>query len=174
MRRYRVEVGGRTHTIDVNELSAHEFQVTVGDQAFSVTLSAAEDLPEAVISPDISEVQGGNGGAWEETLSASRFKPTTPDALPSMVPAAPPPLPPSPERTPATIKTVKAPMPGTVTSVDVKAGDQVKTGQVLLKLEAMKMVNAIKSPRDGVVADVPVAAGQAVGYGHVLVAFEEN
>ncbi len=46
-------------------------------------------------------------------------------------------------------------MPGTITAVEVKAGDAVKTGQVLVQLEAMKMVNAIKSPRDGVVADGP-------------------
>lgn len=171
MRRYHVEVGGRTHVIDVNELTANEFQVTVGDQAFTVSLSAAEDLPEAVISPDIAQVTNGEG---DEHLSAARFKPIAPDALPSMVPAAPPKLPPSPERRAVAINAVKAPMPGTVTSVEVAAGDEVKTGQVLLKLEAMKMVNAIKAPRDGVIADVPVTPGQSVGYGHVLVAFKES
>lgn len=174
MRRYRVEVDGRTHVIDVNELTAHEFQVTVGDEAFTVTLSAAEDLPESVISPDVAEVQARDVNGPDNPLSASRFRPAAPDALPSIVPKAPPPLPPSPERAPGSIMAVKAPMPGTITTIEVKTGDRVNTGQVLLKLEAMKMINAIKSPRDGIVADVPVHAGQSVGYGHVLVAFEEN
>ena len=35
MRRYRVEVAGRPHVIDVHELTAHEFSVTVGDEQFT-------------------------------------------------------------------------------------------------------------------------------------------
>jgi biotin carboxyl carrier protein len=177
MRRYHVEVGGKTHVIDVDELSAHEFQVSVGDQKFTVTLSSAEDVAEAVISPDMGLVTNGNGHTAltpVEDLSAAKFRPVAPDALPSMVPAAPPKLPPSPDRRASSIGALKAPMPGTVTAVEVSAGDEVKTGQVLLKLEAMKMVNAIKSPRDGGVAEVMVQPGQSVGYGHVLVVFKEN
>jgi biotin carboxyl carrier protein len=176
MRRYHVEVGGKTHVIDVNELTAHEFQVVVGEQEFTVTLSSAEDVPEAVIAPDMGQPRNGdrNGGnPSAETLSAAKFRPAPPDSLRSMVPAAPPKLPPSPVRT-AAVGAIKSPMPGTVTKVEVAPGDRVKSGQVLLRLEAMKMVNAIKSPRDGVIAELPVQAGQSVGYGHVLVVFEEN
>jgi glutaconyl-CoA decarboxylase len=167
MRRYRVEVAGRPHVIDVHELSAHEFSVTVGDEQFSVTLSSAEDLPEAVISPDMADVSDGHA-----QLSAARFRPAAPDSLPSLVPAAPPPIAPSPLR--AVRGAISAPMPGTIVSIEVNPGDQVRAGQVLLKLEAMKMVNAIKSPRDGTVASVPVHAGQGVTYGQVLVAFGED
>lgn len=45
--------------------------------------------------------------------------------------------------------TVSAPMPGKVLSVNVKAGDAVKSGDVLLILEAMKMQNEIMAPADG-------------------------
>lgn len=167
MRRYRVEVAGRPHVIDVNELSANAFSVTVGDQQFNVTLSAAEDLPEAVISPDMADVSDGAA-----QLSAARFRPAAPDTLPSLVPASPPPIAPSPLR--AVKGTISAPMPGTIVSVEVAAGAEVHVGDVLLKLEAMKMINAIKSPRDGRVAAVPVQAGQSVTYGQVLVAFAEE
>ena len=46
-------------------------------------------------------------------------------------------------------------------------------GQLVVKLEAMKMTNAIKAPQDAVVAEVRAQAGQAVGYGDVLVVFKE-
>jgi biotin carboxyl carrier protein len=177
MRRYHVEVGGKTHVIDVNEVTAHEFQVVVGNQEFTVKLSSAADIPETIISPEMGQVRSadrnGDGAHEPEPLSAARFRPPAPETLPSMVPMAPPRLPPSPDRTPGTVNVLKAPMPGTVTTVEVVAGAQVTTGQVLLKLEAMKMVNAIKSPREGVIADVPVRPGQSVGYGTVLVTFME-
>src|SRR5690606_41959334 len=47
-----------------------------------------------------------------------------------------------------------APMPGKIISVAVAAGDTVKSGDILLVMEAMKMEHTICSPRDGVVAEV--------------------
>ena len=71
--------------------------------------------------------------------------------------------------TPATGSvTVAAPMPGTIVSVAVKAGDSVKKGDVLCILEAMKMENEISAPSDGTVASVNVNAGQTVNPGDVL------
>jgi len=169
MRRYQVEVGGRTHVIDVQEVTASTFVVTVGGRELEVTLSAAEDVPETVISPEI--VPAREEGESGEPPSAARFKPPAPETLRPLVKAAPPALPPQAGRAGGA---VKAPMPGTVTVVEVGPGDAVKTGQVLLRLEAMKMVNAIKSPRDGVVSDVWVRPGESVGYGHVLVTLKEG
>ncbi len=57
---------------------------------------------------------------------------------------------------------VKSPMPGTILSVAVQPGSQVKKGQTLMILEAMKMENEIICPRDGVVAAVSVQAGATV------------
>ena len=65
--------------------------------------------------------------------------------------------------------TVSAPMPGKVLSVNVKAGDAVKSGDVLLILEAMKMQNEIMAPADGTVSDVRVSAGQTVATGDVMI-----
>ena len=58
--------------------------------------------------------------------------------------------------------TLTAPMPGTVTVVNVGEGDSVTAGQTLLVVEAMKMEHPITAPIDGVVAQVHVAAGQSV------------
>ena len=63
---------------------------------------------------------------------------------------------------------VTSPMPGTILSVNVTAGDAVKRGQVLMILEAMKMENEIMCPCDGTVASVSVTKGAAVESGTLL------
>jgi len=67
---------------------------------------------------------------------------------------------------------VKAPMPGTILSINVKEGDNVKKGQILLILEAMKMENEIVSPRDGKIAKIVVSKGSSVNTGDYMVIIE--
>ena len=64
---------------------------------------------------------------------------------------------------------VKAPMPGNILDVKVKAGDSVKAGDVLVILEAMKMENEIVAPQDGTVASINVHKGDTVNSGDTLV-----
>jgi propionyl-CoA carboxylase alpha chain len=61
-----------------------------------------------------------------------------------------------------------APMPASVTTVAVEAGQQVAKGDVILVLEAMKMQHTITSPADGVVAELNVSTGTQVESGAVL------
>lgn len=64
---------------------------------------------------------------------------------------------------------VNAPLPGTVVSVKVSAGQAVKSGDILAVIEAMKMENEVLAPKDGTVAQVVVAQGAAVKTGDPLV-----
>lgn len=66
-------------------------------------------------------------------------------------------------------ETVAAPMPGNILRVDVKQGDTVKAGQILVILEAMKMENEIVAPKDGTVAQVVTSKGSVVDTGAPLV-----
>lgn len=67
---------------------------------------------------------------------------------------------------------VKPPMPGRIVSLDVKVGDQVKRGQGLLVLEAMKMQNEITAPADGLVKAINVKPGQTVDANAILIEIE--
>lgn len=108
-----------------------------------------------------------NGTAYEITLEAVDAKDVKPAAAPTPAPAAAPA--PAPAAAPAAGgETVSSPMPGTILSVNVSNGAQVKKGDVLMILEAMKMENEIMSPCDGTIASVNVAAGTAVETGAVL------
>ena len=57
---------------------------------------------------------------------------------------------------------INAPMPGNIIDIKVAIGQQVKSGQVLLILEAMKMENEIVAPSDGVVASIDVKKGDTI------------
>jgi len=67
-----------------------------------------------------------------------------------------------------------APMPGKIISVAVAAGDTVKSGDILLVMEAMKMEHTICSPRDGVVAEVFYQPGDQVADGTELISIKEG
>lgn len=68
-------------------------------------------------------------------------------------------------------QSIKAPMPGLIVEIKVKAGDQVKKGDQLLILEAMKMENIIKSPGEGTVKSVTVKKGDGVEKNQVMIQF---
>jgi oxaloacetate decarboxylase alpha subunit len=100
-----------------------------------------------------------NEGADPEVLAQSTTD--TPKAAPvSAKPTAPS----------GNAETVAAPLAGNIWKVHAKPGDEVKEGQVLLILEAMKMETEIRASRDAVVDGVSVSEGDAVQVGDALVA----
>lgn len=108
------------------------------------------------------------GGVVSAPKAASKAAPVaTPAAAPSAPKAAP-------KAAPAVAasagqEVVDAPMPGNIWKILVKEGQEVKSGDVLLILEAMKMENEIVAPRDGVVASLTTSEGAAVNTGDKLV-----
>ena len=69
------------------------------------------------------------------------------------------------------LKEIKAPMPGLILDLKVKSGDEVKKGDVVMILEAMKMENILKAPGDGIVKAVKVSLNQSVEKNQVLIQF---
>src|SRR5690606_37986882 len=72
----------------------------------------------------------------------------------------------------AKVNDIKAPMPGLVLKIIAEAGQEIKKGDQVLILEAMKMENVLKSPGDGVIKAIKVNQGDAVEKTQVLVELE--
>ena len=116
----------------------------------------------AEIEHNVAEVEL-NGKKYTVEVERSESV-VSPVAAPKPVAAAAP----APKKVAAGANSVTAPLPGSVVSVNVKAGDAVKAGQQLAIIEAMKMENEILAPADGTVKAVHVSAGQAVQQGDAL------
>lgn len=71
-------------------------------------------------------------------------------------------------KTSSTIKKINAPLPGTILKILVKEGDEVKTGQKLMVLEAMKMENNILAESGGKIQSIKVQENTAVLQGDLL------
>ncbi len=67
---------------------------------------------------------------------------------------------------------VEVPITGTITSVNVKQGDEIKEGDTLCLIESMKMENPILSPVSGTVTEMKVSEGQVVKTGGVIAIIE--
>jgi len=167
MRRYTLDIRGKTFTIDIEELDADRFHVVVDSETYEVRLAGDEDLPEAAITAVPSPARSrADGEAPAESAAQAVHKAFAPRVAAS---------PPSTRRTAGGgTGMLCAPMPGVILDVAVKPGDSVTRGQEIAVLEAMKMQNSIKSPRAGTIAEVCVAAGQAIGHGDAIVRFAEG
>ena len=121
-----------------------------------------------------------NGRTYEvevevaEPLALSEFQALAPAAPAAAAPVAAPAAAPAAAAPAAPVVTgsgeaVNAPMPGNILKVNVAAGQAVKSGTVLVVLEAMKMENEIMAPKDGTVTQVLVQKGSTVDTGAPLV-----
>jgi biotin carboxyl carrier protein len=142
-KRYTVIVEGREYNVDVEDLGDRPIRATVNQKTYHVY------------------VRSQDGRQVADVRLASNDIPPEPPAPES--PARPPGAP-----TPAEAA-IRAPMPGDIVELRVKAGDSVQPGDVVCVLEAMKMKNLIHTAQAGMVASVEVEVGQSVDYGAVLV-----
>lgn len=69
------------------------------------------------------------------------------------------------------VNDIKAPMPGMVLNILITEGQEVKKGDALIVLEAMKMENILKSPADGVIKKIAITKGVAVEKNQLLIQF---
>ena len=114
------------------------------------------------------EVEAGTAMLLAEYEAVAPAAPAAAAPVAAAAPAAAPAAPAAPAVTGAG-EAVNAPMPGNILKVNVKAGDAVKSGTVLVVLEAMKMENEIMAPKDGTVTQVLVNKGSTVDTGAPLV-----
>lgn len=130
-----------------------KFRITVNGEAFEVEV----------------EETGVEGSAVHQPV-ARTTAPVSPVAPRAAAPAAAAraAAPKTPASGPSGAGSATAPMPGTILDIKVNVGDQVKAGQTVVILEAMKMENEIGAPIDGTVKEIRVQKGATVNPGDVL------
>lgn len=153
MKDYSLKINGHNYNVqidDVNEAStvAH---VVVNGVDYEVEIEGAK--ASSVSKPQVAPAP--------KSANSAMITPSTATPSPRIAAAAP-----------STGYSVKCPLPGTVLSVKVAAGDTIAAGQTLVVLEAMKMENNIDADRGGVVKQVLVQQGATVMEGDVLIVIE--
>ncbi|MBN2694868.1 biotin/lipoyl-binding protein [bacterium] len=77
-----------------------------------------------------------------------------------------------PRSTVSTGDGITAPMAGNITTIHFKVGDSVKANDVVVEMEAMKMITKLNAPTDGVIKEIHVKNGANVNQGDLLVSFK--
>ena len=143
-----VKVGDRVFEVDIENTSARPIIAMVEGERFEV-------WPENLNQPTAGSESSTQPGTVNLSSSATQ-KGQTGSAGGSL-----------------SGKTMTSPLPGTVTEVFVKSGDQVESGHVALVIEAMKMKNSIRTTRAGKISAVLVSAGETVTHKQPLIEFSE-
>ena len=113
------------------------------------------------------EVEQGQAMLIDEYELSAPAAPAAPAAPVAAAPAAPVAAAAAPVSV-AAGEPVKSPMPGNILRIEVSQGQQVKEGDVLMVLEAMKMKNEIVATKSGTIAQIAVSKGAVVETGAVL------
>lgn len=150
MKEYKYSINGNEYTVAVIDLDGNTAAVEVNGTSYKVDILGEElnitprpaAKPAAPVAP-----------APQPQAAAPVAQPT-----PAEQPAAP-----APAAQPAgNGKPILSPLPGVILDLKVNVGDQVKAGQTVAILEAMKMENNINAEHDGVVTAIKVNKGDSI------------
>ena len=126
MKKFKYTIDGKEYKVEIGEVVDNIAQVNVNGDDFQVEMEAQ---PEPEKQKVVLNKPVADDAENEETSSATNVN---------------------------TDKAIKAPLPGTITEINVAVGDEVKAGDTILVLEAMKMANNIEAEKDGKVTAICV------------------
>ena len=142
MKEYRYKINGNLYKVNVGDIEDNKVHVEVNGTSYTVEL---EKSTKPVIKPVV------------RTASTTPAAPTATVTRPAST---------------GSKSGIKSPLPGVILDIKVNVGDQVKRGQTLVILEAMKMENDIKADRDGKVTAINVSKGESILEGTDLIIVE--
>ena len=146
MKEYKYKINGNVYNVVIGDIEENIAHVEVNGTHYTVEM---EKKPKAAPAP----------------------KPVVrPAAKPAAAPAAAAPV--TKPAAGGAKSGVKSPLPGVILDIKVNVGDEVKKGQTLIILEAMKMENSINADKDGKIAAINVSKGESVLEGTDLVIIE--
>ena len=146
MKEYKYKINGNLYNVVIGDIEENIAHVEVNGTHYTVEM---EKKPKAAPAP----------------------KPVVrPAAKPATAPAAAAPV--AKPAAGGAKSGVKSPLPGVILDIKVNVGDEVKKGQTIIILEAMKMENSINADKDGKIAAINVSKGESVLEGTDLIIIE--
>ena len=146
MKEYKYKINGNLYNVVIGDIEDNIAHVEVNGTHYTVEM---EKKPKAAPAP--------------KPVARPAAKPAA--AAPAAAPVAKP-------AAGGGKSGVKSPLPGVILDIKVKEGDEVKKGQTIIILEAMKMENSINADKDGKVTAINVSKGESVLEGTDLVIIE--
>ena len=149
MNKYQYKVQGVDYEVEIEDVEGNIAKVNVNGIPFEVEMQRPINAAKhpSIVKPKVAA----------PVAPAATAAPAAPAAPQQKQPTAA-----------ASGNSVKAPLPGTITAVQVKVGDRVNIGDVVVILEAMKMQNNIEAEYAGTITAVKVVPGDSVMEGSVL------
>lgn len=145
MKQFIYRINGQEYIVAVNKMDGDLAEVAVNGTNYKVELVNSDEEVSLVTRPATKAAPAPAVSKTTTTASPSANKPVAGGA-----------------------GAVKSPLPGIVIGIQVNVGDEVKKGQTVAMLEAMKMENAIQAPMNGKVTEICVNTGDSVLEGVVL------
>ena len=149
MKTYKYKIDGAAYDVTINEVQGRHAKVVVNGIPFEVEMQGTQLTEDNLPNVDTTSAPEAPAAAPAEQPAASASAPSASEAGKG--------------------NPVKAPLPGVVTKILVKAGQAVKKGENILVLEAMKMENDIVATEDGTIASINVNVGDSVETNQTLV-----
>ena len=149
MKQFIYRINGQDYIVAVNKLENSIAQVAVNGSNYEVELVSNEEEVTLVSRP-VAKTTAAPAAPVQKTATVS-------------APSAP---------AKSGAGAVKSPLPGIVVAINVNVGDEVKKGQTVAVLEAMKMENAINAPQAGKVTSINVNPGDSVLEGVTILTIE--
>lgn len=146
MKEYKYTINGNKYNVTIGDIEENIAHVEVNGVPYTVEMEKAPAAPKKVVRPVVAAAPAA--AAAPEPAKVSR-------------PAGG-----------GGKNGIKSPLPGVILQIKVNVGDEVKRGQVLMVLEAMKMENNIPSDRDGKVVAINVSKGDSILEGTDLIVIE--
>jgi glutaconyl-CoA/methylmalonyl-CoA decarboxylase subunit gamma len=140
MKKFKFTINGNQYDVEIGTVEDNVAQVSVNGTIYEVQIDRSIQQQKTPKLVRSAEVH---------SAESAKAKTNSPDA-------------------PKGGGTVKSPLPGTILELHVKAGDQVKMGQKILTLEAMKMENVLYADREGSIQSIQCSKGDAVKEGDIL------
>ena len=147
MKEYKYTINGNKYNVTIGDIEENIAHVEVNGVPYTVEMEKAPAAPKKVVRPVVAAAAPAAAAAPEP---AKVSRPAGGGGKSG----------------------IKSPLPGVILQIKVNVGDQVKRGQVLMVLEAMKMENNIPSDRDGKVVAINVSKGDSIHEGTDLIVIE--